>query len=151
MKMATDPKPVAIQATATQYELLIGSNGSIDVNQIGQFPKGATPWSATATSATNAVAVATVAAVALKKHYLLGYAVALRAAVTAADTLVTVKDDVTVKLTDVFGAAAPIGTRLTLSCAMPIVVGTINKALTLNAAAGGAGAITELVMWGYTL
>lgn len=121
------------------------------VKLISSYPVGATPFIATATSGNNTAATATVAAVAGKKHYVLGYNVVIRAAAAGNDILVTLKDGAAVKLTDVIGNAAPSGTGVEKVSSMPILVGSTNTDLTLNAGAGGAGVVTELTVWGYTL
>jgi len=116
-----------------------------------QYPEGATPFSVTATSSANSAGLAEVSAVSGKQHYVLGYLVALRAASASADILITLKDNTTVKLTDVIGNASPVGTSVSIVNSMPIIIGTANTNMNLGATAGGTGAITELTIWGYTL
>jgi len=133
--------------------LKLNADGSAKVSVVGSLtnPTGAIPFSVTATSSANVAGVATVAAVDGKQHYILGYLVALRSASASADILVTLKDNTTVKLTDVIGNASPTGTSAEKVSSMPIVIGTVNTAMNLGASAGGTGAITELTVWGYTL
>ena len=132
----TDPLPAGAN--------LLGNVGQV-------LPAGATRWNVRATSVAAAAVTATQAAVAGKQHYLLGYQACLRAAPAANDAGISVKDGATEKLYDVIGSAAPAGTRCQLASAMPILVGTVNTALNLVAAAAGAGAIVEISMWGYTV
>lgn len=115
------------------------------------YPLGATKWTVTATSVANTEASATIAAVADKKHYCLGYLAVIRGASAGSDVLITTKDDTTVKITDAFGNGCAQGTRIGIVSSIPILEGTVNKAMSLNSAAGGANAIIELTMWGYTI
>jgi hypothetical protein len=116
------------------------------------IPAGATPFNVRATSTANTAVTATKAAgTGAQQNYLLGYQVCLRGAAAAVDTAISLKDGSTEKIYDVFGAAAPVGTRCQLASAVPIVAGTAATAMTLTVAAGGAGAIVELSMWGYTV
>jgi hypothetical protein len=151
-KLSADP---ATQTTLAEIKTALG--GTLTAALTGVlpggtvYPAGATKWTVSATSGANAAAAATKGAEANKKHYCLGYLVALRAAAAANDTLVTIKDDATAKFTDVIGSAAPVGTRVGISSATPLIEGTTNKDLSLNAGAAGAGAITELTIWGYSI
>ena len=131
--------------------------GKVDATLIGSipggsvYPYGATKWTAIATSSANAIATATQAAVAGKKHYCMGYLVCLRAAAAGNDFLSQIKDGTSVKFTDVVGNASPTGTRIGVSSSTPIVEGTANTDMVLTVGAAGASAITELTMWGYTI
>lgn len=116
-----------------------------------QYPENATPFIVTATSAANAVGTATVTAAADKKHYVLGYLAAIRGAAAGSDILVTLKDGATTRLTDIIGNGAPSGTSAEKVSSLPVLVGTTNTNLVLEASAGGVGVISELTVWGYTL
>lgn len=128
----------------------ISANDPMPIQTISQYPIGATLFVSTDTSSANTAKTVTISAVASKKHYCLGYLVVIRGAASSLDIIVTLKDDTTVKLTDVIGNGSPSGTGITnpygylLEC-------TTNKNLTLNVGAGGAGVYTELTVWGYTL
>lgn len=111
---------------------------------------GGTPWTVTATSGNNASAAATKAAVSGVNHYVTGYLVVLRGATAANDAVVTIKDDSTVKITECIGTSQAIGTRISNQLTIPLKI-TTNKAASLNVAAAGAGCITELTLFGYTL
>jgi len=128
-----------------------GSDGAIHVKLISQLPAGATHFIVPATSLANAAGVATVAAVTGKQHHVMGYLVCIRGASAGNDILVTLKDDTTVKLTDVIGNASPSGSAAEKVSSMPILIGTASKDLSLNVGAGGSGVISELTVWGYTL
>ena len=124
---------------------LIGNAGQV-------LPAGATPFNVRATSGANAAVTATQAAGgAGHQNYLLGYQVCLRGAAAAADAGISVKDDSTEKLYDVIGSGAAPGTRCKCDSQLPLITGTANKALTLTVGAAGAGAITEVSMWGYVI
>lgn len=115
------------------------------------IPDGATYFIGKGTSGANAELTVTVAAVAAKQHHVLGYLVTVITAAAGADVAITLKDGATAKLIDYIGNAAPRGTRAGVASGLPILQGTANTAINLIVAAAGAAAVTEAVVWGYTV
>lgn len=148
---ATGDVRVTATAGLTAAQLNRDGAGNLGVSP-NPYPIGAAPFCVRATSGDNAAASATVAAVANQRHYLLGYTVVARgAAVGAAGAAVVVKDGAGVVLYDSLPAAAPIGSRVASGLGGPIVRGTVNTAMVLEVAAAGAGCITELTIFGFTM
>lgn len=115
-----------------------------------QYPADAVPWSVVATSDANSAADATKAGEQDKQHFVAGYLVALRGAAAAGDAVVEVKSDTDVIARDVIGEDAARGARAAHSF-FPALACEASKDALLAVGAAGAGAITELTIYGYTL
>ena len=117
----------------------------------GSYPGQATPWTITPTdSAANTANTATKEAVASKKHYLTFLEVVLSGADCGTASVITVSDGATVKYKTMIGLYAPRGTRIGYSLPFPIEF-TVNTAINIAVGAAGAGAVTTINAFGYTL
>jgi hypothetical protein len=124
----------------------VGSGRVVDI------PPGATWFQEYDPSAANTANTETVAAVAGKRHYLLGYRVCVSGDVVGADGVaVSVKDGSTEVGRDMIPASSVIGSSVNSEPGHPVFIGSLNTALNIVVGAGGSGVITHLSYYGYTL
>lgn len=107
-------------------------------------------WSVLGTSATNTIISINRAGIAGQSHFITGYLVVLTGAAAANDTPIRVLEGTTIRIQDFIGGGAARGTRIFIDFPIPYRFAA-NTAATLDAGAAGAGAIVNLVLFGYTI
>ncbi len=106
-------------------------------------------WDEVDDSAANVAVTSTHAAVAGQRHFVTGFEAVSSGAALGNDVIVELREGATVRYRTQLGNAAVEGERAGVMFPRPRVFG-LNTAVTLNAGAGGAGAIITLSMLGYT-
>lgn len=114
------------------------------------LPASATWFSNYDASTANSSNTETVASATGKKHYLLGLVVDIEGAASSTVITIEVRDGSTVKMKRAIPSGAVVGSDMPIT-GSPIFVGTAATALNIVVGAGGAGCITGLSYWGYTL
>jgi hypothetical protein len=109
------------------------------------------PFCVSGTGSAGAALTVTVPAVANKRNYLCGYALAVSASSVSSETYLTVSDGTTAKAAEVLAASAAAGTRLVNASGFPIVVtSTTGSTITLATSAPGGAAKLIINAWGFS-